>query len=140
MGTTNIDNIGIEGIEKTLNDRLTNSTKDLRLTIDLGVQYTVREELIKAKEEFKAERKSDAEKNIKTRLVLQRIISENKITASQEELDAQIEDYASKYQMSAEDFKKGIGPNDYAFFENNIIITSCITWISFTLLLTFSTY
>lgn len=56
LGTTNIDNIGIEGIEKTLNDRLTNSTKDLRLTIDLGVQYSIRDELIKAKEEFKAER------------------------------------------------------------------------------------
>ena len=56
LGNTDIDNVGIAGIEKTLNDRLTNSTKDLRLTIDLGIQYAIRDELIKAKEEYMAER------------------------------------------------------------------------------------
>lgn len=56
LGNTDIDNIGIAGLEKSLNDRLNSSTKDLRLTIDLGVQYAIRDELIKAKEKFKAER------------------------------------------------------------------------------------
>ncbi|MBR1373911.1 penicillin-binding protein 2 [bacterium] len=56
LGNTDIDNEGIAGLEKSLNNRLNNSTKDLRLTIDLGVQYAVRDELIKAKEKFKAER------------------------------------------------------------------------------------
>ncbi len=56
LGTTDIDNHGISGLEKSLNNRLSSSTKDLRLTIDLGVQYTVRNELLKAKEKFMAER------------------------------------------------------------------------------------
>lgn len=56
LGTTDIDNKGISGLEKSLNDRLSTSTKDLQLTIDLGVQYTIRDELLKAKEKFKAER------------------------------------------------------------------------------------
>ena len=56
LGNTDIDNKGIAGLEKSLNDRLENSTKDLSLTIDLGVQYTVRDELMKAKEKFSAER------------------------------------------------------------------------------------
>lgn len=56
LGNTDIDNIGIAGLEKSLNERLSSSTKELRLTIDLGVQYAVRDELIKAKEKFKAER------------------------------------------------------------------------------------
>ena len=56
LGNTDIDNEGIAGLEKSLNTRLNSSTKDLRLTIDLGVQYAVRDELIKAKEKFSAER------------------------------------------------------------------------------------
>ncbi len=56
LGNTDIDNEGIAGLEKSLNSRLNSSTKDLRLTIDLGVQYAVRDELVKAKEKFMAER------------------------------------------------------------------------------------
>lgn len=56
LGNTDIDNVGIAGLEKSMNHRLNSSTKDLRLTIDLGVQYAVRDELIKAKEKFMAER------------------------------------------------------------------------------------
>jgi len=56
LGNTDIDNKGISGLEKSLNERLGSSTKDLQLTIDLGVQYAVRDELIKAKEKFMAER------------------------------------------------------------------------------------
>lgn len=83
----------------------------------------------KTVEEFKNERKGDAEKNIKTRLVLQKIISQNKISVTAEELDAQIADYAAKYQMTAEDFKKAMSPDDYAFFENNVIMTKVLDLI-----------
>lgn len=83
----------------------------------------------KTLEEFKAERKGDAEKNIKTRLVLQRIISENKISISSEELDKAISEYASKYQMSVEEFKKNMSANDYSFFENNAIMTKVLDLI-----------
>ena len=56
LGNTDIDGEGIAGLEKSMNSRLNTSTKDLRLTIDLGVQYAVRDELIKAKEKFMTER------------------------------------------------------------------------------------
>lgn len=94
------------------------------MTMDAYLQY-----LGKSLEEFKADRKADAEKNIKTRLVLQRIISENKISVSSEELDSTIADYASKYQMSVEDFKANMQPNDYAYFENNAIMTKVLDLI-----------
>lgn len=94
------------------------------MTLEGYLQY-----LGKTVEEFKAERKVDAEKNIKTRLVLQRIISENKLKVTAEELDAQIAEYAGKYQMNVEDFKKGMSQNDYAYFENNIIMTKVLDLI-----------
>ena len=80
-------------------------------------------------EEFKNERRSDAEKNIKTRLVLQKIISRFNIEATSEELDAKVGEYASKYNMSKDEFKKSLSPNDYAFFENNIVMTKLLEFI-----------
>lgn len=80
-------------------------------------------------EEFKNERRSDAEKNIKTRLILQKIISKFNIEATSEELDAKVGEYASKYNMSKDEFKKSLSPNDYAFFENNIVMTKLLEFI-----------
>ena len=48
LGSTNIDNVGVSGIEKELNDRLTESDIPLRLTIDAGVQDTIRIHLAEA--------------------------------------------------------------------------------------------
>ena len=66
LGNTDVDNEGIAGLEKSLNNRLNSSTADLQLTIDLGVQYAVRDELIKAKEKFMAERATGIVMNINT--------------------------------------------------------------------------
>ena len=54
LGLTDADNIGTAGIEKSMNERLTTSTKPLALTLDLGVQNTIREELLAGVEQFKA--------------------------------------------------------------------------------------
>lgn len=55
IGTTNIDNIGISGIEKEMNERLTQSDIPLMLSIDVGIQDTIREMLKEGMEKFKAE-------------------------------------------------------------------------------------
>lgn len=55
VGVTNIDNEGISGIEKQLDARLTQSDIPLNLTIDAGLQDTIREELLKAVDTFNAE-------------------------------------------------------------------------------------
>ncbi len=55
IGYTNIDNLGLAGLEKSMHKRLTESSKPLQLTINMGVQDTIREELLKAVTEFKAE-------------------------------------------------------------------------------------
>ncbi len=94
------------------------------MTLDLYLGY-----IGKTMEQFKEERKVDAEKNIKTRLTLQKLISQNNLTVTDEELNKTIEEYASKYQMTAEDFKKSMSPDDYAYFENNAIMTKVLTFI-----------
>ena len=54
LGKTNVDNIGIAGLEKELNERLTTSDLPLRLSIDAGVQDTIREKLSAAVAKFNA--------------------------------------------------------------------------------------
>lgn len=55
LGYTNVDNVGQAGIEKFMHKRLTESTKPLELTVDLGIQDTIRQELLAAIEKFSAE-------------------------------------------------------------------------------------
>lgn len=54
LGYTDIDNMGIAGIEKAMNERLVSSTKPLYLSLDIGVQNTIRQELINGVKQFKA--------------------------------------------------------------------------------------
>lgn len=55
LGKTNVDNEGISGLEQYMNERLTTSTKPLYLTVDLGVQNKIRDELIAGVKQFNAE-------------------------------------------------------------------------------------
>ena len=54
LGYTDIDNLGISGLEKSMHERLTKSSKPLQLTIDTTIQDTIREELKKSITKFKA--------------------------------------------------------------------------------------
>lgn len=54
IGKTDIDNNGISGIEKQLNERLTQSDIPLRLSIDSGIQDTIRSHLLEAVKKFNA--------------------------------------------------------------------------------------
>ena len=55
LGSTNIDNVGTAGLEKYMDERLTTSTKPLRLTLDLGIQNKIRDELIAGVKQFSAD-------------------------------------------------------------------------------------
>ncbi len=54
LGYTDIDNKGLGGLEKFMDERLRKSSKPLQLTLDISIQDTVREELKKAIQEYQA--------------------------------------------------------------------------------------
>ncbi len=66
VGSTDIDNEGISGIEKALNDRLTHSDIPLQLSIDAGIQDTVRELLKEGMEKYHAIGATAALMDVKT--------------------------------------------------------------------------
>lgn len=54
IGATNIDNEGLSGIEKAMDERLTSSDIPLQLSIDVGIQDTIRELLAEGMNKFHA--------------------------------------------------------------------------------------
>ncbi len=54
IGQIDDDNIGISGLEKSLNELLIKSRKPIKLTVDKDLQFLIREELIKYQEIFKS--------------------------------------------------------------------------------------
>lgn len=54
VGTANVDNVGTAGIEKGLDNRITSSQVPLKLSVDLGVQDTIRTILEKNVQKFDA--------------------------------------------------------------------------------------
>ncbi len=78
---------------------------------------------------FKKNREEDARKNIKTRLVLQKIIADNKISVSNSEMEAKIKSYAEQYGMQVEDMKKSLSQQDYLYFQNQAMMEKIISFI-----------
>lgn len=54
VGTTDIDNIGVSGIEKGLDERITQSEISVKLSLDLGIQDTIRSILYKNMKKYYA--------------------------------------------------------------------------------------
>tara|TARA_Y100000590_G_scaffold381983_1_gene451580 strand:- start:2659 stop:4329 length:1671 start_codon:yes stop_codon:yes gene_type:complete len=52
IGQIDNENNGVSGIEKSFDQNLKNTNEDLKLTVDLNLQYLIREELIKFKNIF----------------------------------------------------------------------------------------
>ena len=47
IGQIDNENNGVSGLEKSFDGKLKESNQDLKLTVDLNLQYLIREELIK---------------------------------------------------------------------------------------------
>ena len=66
-------------------------------------------------------RKADAEKQIKTTLVLTEIVKQESIKAEDKDIDAKIEELAKNMKKKPEEIKKTMNPNQRDVIENNII-------------------
>ncbi len=54
LGTTNIDNKGVQGVERFLDKRLQSSDIPLKLSIDVGIQDTIRTQLYEGMQKYKS--------------------------------------------------------------------------------------
>ena len=84
----------------------------------------------KTMEEFKAEftanRREDAIKNVKTSLVIEAISKAEGIEVSEEEVNAEVEKMATAYNMTVEQVKEALRPNDLKDIKNQLKIRKTI--------------
>ena len=77
-------------------------------------------------EEFKASKRVDAEHNVKARLVLQKLIKENGVKATQKEMDERIMKYSTTSKENLEEFKKSLSEYEKSYIENDVMMTKLI--------------
>ncbi|WP_458412305.1 trigger factor [Schinkia sp. CFF1] len=78
------------------------------LNLELYYQFSGQDEAA-----LREQMQADAEKRVKTNLVLEAIVAAENIEVSEDDLNAEYENIAQMYQTSVEDVKKMFGANNY---------------------------
>lgn len=76
----------------------------------------------KTMEEYRQGFKEQATKQVKSQLVIDKIIKDEKITATEEEIDAQLEKMASDAGKDFAEYKEKLDDRQKEYVENNVII------------------
>ena len=79
--------------------------------------------------EFKEELRPDAERQVKTRLLLMGIVEAEKIEVSEEELEEELKMMSMQYNMAVEEVKNALGAENLAMFKKDIQIKKAIQFI-----------
>ena len=74
-------------------------------------------------EEFRKNYAEQAEKNVKCQLIISQLIKDEKIEATEEEIDARVAEQAASVNKETEEYKKNMDPRQFDYIRNDIIIT-----------------
>ena len=67
---------------------------------------------------------------MKARLVLQKIIRDNKLKATEKEMDERIMKYSKTTKDKLDEFKKSLSEYEKAYIENDVIMTKLVKLLS----------
>jgi len=81
------------------------------------------------KEDLRKERREDAIKTVKTRLVLEQIIKQEKIEVSKEDFDEKMKELSTKANKTLKEFEKGLNENQLQHIANDIIVTKLLDFL-----------
>ena len=94
------------------------------ITVDQYLQFTG-----KTTGEFRDEIKPEAEKAVKTRIILMGIVEAEKIEVSADEMDEEIKNMAAQYQMTPEQIKEMIGVENLTYLQKDLQIKKAIDFV-----------
>ncbi len=94
------------------------------LSVDQYVEFVGKDAKV-----FRDELRPDAERQVKTRMLLNGIAEAEKIEVSQEELEKELEDMAVQYQTTADKLKEMIGVENINFLQKDMKIKKAIEFI-----------
>ena len=73
-------------------------------------------------ESFRKESRIDAARRVKSQLVIDAVAKAEDIKATEEEINAKVDEYCAQFGDKAEEFKKGLSENDKKFFADQIMV------------------
>ncbi|MDR0426391.1 MAG: trigger factor [Clostridiales bacterium] len=79
--------------------------------------------------DFRAQRRADAERDVKIRLTVEAVIKAESLTVTPEELDAEIAKVAEKSGKTAEDYKKTAEDRQLQYIENDLLMGKLMTFL-----------
>lgn len=74
--------------------------------------------------------KEQAEKAVKTRLVLEALIKAENMDISEEELNAKLEESAKKFNKTLEEYKKNLNENNVAYIKNDMLMDKVFSFLT----------
>lgn len=83
----------------------------------------------KSMDDYKAEQRQYAEKNVKTRFILERIITIENITVTNEEFNARLEEFAKMQNVSLDELKKQMGEHNMSHILNNMLMDKLFAFL-----------
>ena len=81
-------------------------------------------------EEFRSQFTQQASSRVLSQLVIEKIIKDENITATQEEIDAKIASQAAEVEKTAEEYRKSMDPRQFEYIANDIVITKLFEFLS----------
>ena len=118
----------IDTTAEQMYDDFVNRMKQQGLTIDMYFKFTGLNE-----EKLLEQIRPQAEKRIKTRLVLEAVAKAEGFTATDEEIDEEIKKMAEQYQMEVDKLKELVTDNEKKTIAEDICVTKAVDLISSTL-------
>lgn len=79
--------------------------------------------------DFRAQFTAQAQPRVLQQLVIEKIIKDEKITATDEEVDAKIAEQAKSVEKTAEEYKKNIDPRQVDYIKNDLVITKLFDFL-----------
>ena len=79
--------------------------------------------------DFRKQYEEQAAKNVKSQLIISKIIEEEKIEATEEEVDAKIAEQAKSVDKTAEEYKKNMDPRQIDYIRSDIVITKLFDFL-----------
>ena len=79
--------------------------------------------------DFRKNYEEQAKKNVLNQLVISQIIKEEKIEATEEEVDAKIAEQAASVDKPMEEYKKNMDPRQFDYIRSDIVITKLFDFL-----------
>ncbi len=75
------------------------------------------------KEDFRKNYEEQAKKNVLHQLIISQLIKDEKVEATQEEIDAKVAEQAASVSKTAEEYKKNMDPRQFDYISSDIVVT-----------------